>query len=457
MRMLQRKRSNGKQNSRRVWILLGWLFIWQAVSLLCANSIFFVGPWETTRALFSLLGEADFLRTVLFSCGRVLLGIGLGITVGILLAAGSYKCRLMEEIWEPFMTMLKAIPVASFAVLLLIWWGSSYLSVCISFLVVLPQIYFSTLSGLHSTDKKLLEMGRSYGISTWGKIMYLYRPALKPFLESSFKIAVGMAWKSGVAAEVIGTPDFSIGNGLYMAKVHLDTAGVFAWTVLTILLSVLAEKVLLYGLKALMKWEPACRKAVSSRKKNGKTAQQVSLHAYGLVKNYDGKPVVNGYSGDFIPGQVTYFTTPSGSGKTTLLRLLCGLEQPDSGTVECSGCRAMMFQENRLCEAYSAVKNVELVCADAKLAREQLLRLLPADALDKPCSQLSGGMRRRVALVRALATNADCLLLDEPFTGLDEANKKNAMSYLLEQKEQKIILIAGHDIEIQNIIQSFAN
>ena len=364
-----------------------------------------------------------------------------GVLAGSILAVVSYRYGWAREFVRPFMTTIKAIPVASFSVILLIWWGAPNLSVSISFLVVLPQIYLSTLEGLLSTDKKLLEMAGVFDVPFCNRMMYIYRPALRPFWIGSFQIAIGMAWKSGVAVEVIGTPDFSIGERLYMSKIYLDTADVFAWTVVTIGLSMVAEKLILWCLDRFMKWEPVCR---GVRRENAKE-EQVILTARNISKSYGGTCVVENYSQVFEQGKVTYFTSPSGSGKTTLFRLLSGLEMPDGGSVVRNGSIAMVFQEDRLCEEYSAVKNVELVNGDREAAGEALAKLLPEDALDKPCSQLSGGMRRRVALVRAISAGADCLLLDEPFAGLDEANRQKMFDYIMEESGKKVILIATHD------------
>ena len=105
---------------------------------------------------------------------------------------------------------------------------------------------------------------------------------------------------------------------------------------------------------------------------------------------------------------------------------------------------SMVFQEDRLCEDYSAVKNVELVTGDSERAREALRRLLGEEALHRPCRQLSGGMRRRVALVRAMEADSECVLLDEPFTGMDAGTRRLAEIYIRERQDGRIILIATH-------------
>lgn len=428
---------------RRLLILAGWLMVWQIVSLLCHNSILMVGPVETGMAFFQNMMEESFWRTLGTSYARILAGLLAGIICGMGLSAISYRWKLLEEIWQPFMTLIKAIPVASFTVLLLIWWGAPYLSVSICFLVVLPNIYVNALEGLKSTDRKLLEMAEVFRMPWRNRLFYIYRPALKPFLESGLKIAIGMAWKSGVAAEVIGTPDHSIGERLYLSKIYLDTADVLAWTAAAILLSVVTEKLFLWMMGKVWAWEPGCRKPALEKREGEK--HLICLRADHINKSFQELAVLSDYSEIFEKNKMYYFQTPSGSGKTTLFRILAGLEQPDNGRVTCEYRVTMMFQEDRLCEDYSAVKNVELVTGDKESAGQALCRLLPKDALDKPVCQLSGGMRRRVALVRAMEAEGTVCLLDEPFTGLDEENRQKAAAYIGEKGRGRAVLIATHE------------
>ena len=147
------------------------------------------------------------------------------------------------------MVFCKAVPVAVFAVLLLIWWGASPLAVAVCFLVVFPNIYLNTLEGLKSADAELIEMSEVFRLPFATRFFYIYRPALKPFLLSAFQLSLGMSWKSGVAAEVIGIPKTSIGEQLYYTKLYLDTSGLFAWTFSIILISAVFEFVFLTLLK----------------------------------------------------------------------------------------------------------------------------------------------------------------------------------------------------------------
>ena len=237
-------------------VLLFWLAVWEAVALIAGNAVLVASPVETFREFLRLLGESSFY----FSLGKSILRIGGGFAAGLFCAAFlaflAYRIPFVESLFTPLMRFLLAVPVASFAVLLLIWWGASFLSAAVSFLVVLPQFYVSFTEGMKSLDKKMLQMAEVYRLPGFSRFFYVYRPALKPFLYSSMKISLGMCWKSGVAAEVIGLPDFSIGEGLYFSKITLNTAGVFAWTGVIILLSILFEKMVLKGSERILNWEP---------------------------------------------------------------------------------------------------------------------------------------------------------------------------------------------------------
>ncbi len=429
-----------KRWCRKGCIILGWLLVWQIISLLVGNDLLLVGPLETLRALIVHGLEPGFW----LACGGSVLRIGTGflagMLLGVVLAMLSAKKKWLEEVLEPVMTLLKTVPVASFVVLFLIWWRSAYLAVAISFCVTLPQLYMNTLAGMKSTDLQLLEMAQVFRISGKDKFFYIFRPALIPFWDSAICLAAGMSWKAGVAAEVIGLPANAIGERLYMSKIHLDTAGVLAWTVVTILLSVIFEKVVKACWQRLGKWEPACKGAEKSA-----TASAQVLQVEGLAKAYDGKVVVNKVTDTYEPGQIYYFRTPSGSGKTTLFRLIAGLEMADEGAVEgAEKGLSYLFQEDRLCEQYSAVKNVELITGNAFTAKEELLKLLKAEDLNKPCKELSGGMKRRVALVRAMVAKTPIVLLDEPYNGLDEENREKVFAYIEANAQNRIILMATH-------------
>lgn len=433
------KRLNSKW-LRKIIIIVGWFVVWQMISVLVGNKILLVGPVDALETLLGKLTELSFWQACLGSVLRISLGFLLGLVVGITMAMLSYRFTVVEEVLAPVMALLKAVPVASFVVLFLIWWSSAWLATVISFCITLPNLYVNTLEGMKSTDNKLLEMSKVFKMAKMDSFFYIYRPAIKPFWESAVGVAAGMSWKSGVAAEVIGLPAFAIGEQLYMSKIYLDTAGVLAWTVVVIVLSVGFECLVKKLGKCFFAWEPVCKGVERS---GGVTKYMLQIKD--VCKKYYEQTIYDKFSAEYEAGRIYTFDTPSGSGKTTLFRMIAGLEQPDSGEVCTYGQRiGYLFQEDRLCEDYSAIKNVELVTGDVSVAKEALAHLLQEEDMEKPCKELSGGMKRRVALVRAVAARADILLLDEPYNGLDELNRERALQYIIGQAKDSVVLMASH-------------
>lgn len=158
------------------------------------------------------------------------------------LAILSNKFKLIDDLLKPLMLSIKTIPVASFIILVLLWFSSSDLSVVISFMMVLPVIYTNTLQGIKSTDNELIEMSKVFNFSLIKKIKYVYLFQVYPYFKSGVLIALGLAFKSGIAAEVIGLPKNSIGEQIYNAKIYINTVDLFAWTLVVVLLSLIFEK-----------------------------------------------------------------------------------------------------------------------------------------------------------------------------------------------------------------------
>ena len=175
------------------------------------------------------------------------------------------------------------------------------------------------------------------------------------------------------------------------------------------------------------------------------------LEICGLTKRFGEKTLFEDL--DLTLAEPAVLWAPSGWGKTTLLRILMGLETPDSGTVSGVGRVGAVFQEDRLCPQLTAVQNVELVLENTNSKyREQIIRDLQRlgldeAALDLPVRKLSGGQKRRAALLRAVWAESDTLLLDEPFTGMDPETMKKAASLLKERCQRKPVLLATHDRE----------
>ena len=230
----------------RLGVLAFWLAIWQIVAVAINQDIVLTSPIQTIQMLFSLAQLREFWVSIGLSLLRIFVGGALAFTSGSLLAFLSFKYKLIKFLIEPFISTIKSIPVASFVILLLIWVRTPYLSISISFLMALPIIYIAVLEGLLGTDQKLIEMANVYQIHGWYRVKAIYLSQLMPSLKTATSLAMGFCWKSGIAAEVIGLPTFSIGEHLYNAKVYLDTPALFAWTLVVIVMSVLGEKIVMW-------------------------------------------------------------------------------------------------------------------------------------------------------------------------------------------------------------------
>ena len=238
---------------KKLIITIFWLAVWEIASRCINNQILIAGPWDTVKALYEMSKEKDFYLSLKNSFVNISLGIILGCAAGVILASLSAGVSLVGEVLSPFIKVIKAIPVASFVVMMLLWFGNKKLSLVIAALITMPIFYLSFLEGIRSVDKKMLEMADVFKMGRISRIRYIYLPSLRPVVFSSASLAIGMGWRSGAAAEVIGQPLKTMGNGLYRAKISLETDRLFAWTFMIILVSVLSEKAfrllagLLYG------------------------------------------------------------------------------------------------------------------------------------------------------------------------------------------------------------------
>lgn len=243
-----------------VWAVIFWLLIWEIAARWVADPIFLASPLQALGRLCQLIPQAEFWQSVLFSVGHILLGFALSAVLGIALAALSYRFRPVRELLSPVTAAVKAVPVASFVILVLLWLPSRQLSIVISLLIGFPVIYANVLTGLDSTDPRLIEMARVFRVPFWKQLRAIYLYEVLPFLRTGLSVAIGLCWKSGVAAEVIGVPRGSIGEKLYQSKIYLETADLFCWTLVIVLLSIGCEKLLKLLLSQLEKGAAACWK-----------------------------------------------------------------------------------------------------------------------------------------------------------------------------------------------------
>jgi NitT/TauT family transport system ATP-binding protein len=178
----------------------------------------------------------------------------------------------------------------------------------------------------------------------------------------------------------------------------------------------------------------------------------MNIQAIDIKKSFGTQIVLSNWNCSIPENKTTCLMGPSGCGKTTFFRILLGLTQPDSGAIYGMENQTItaVFQENRLCNYLNAIKNIQLVCRDFDISRQKLEDIFEQVGLDrsdlmKPIAELSGGMQRRVAIVRAIVPKSTFILMDEPFRGLDTENKKRVINYIHHMTGGKTLLISTHD------------
>ncbi len=484
-----------------------WILVWQLIVVMLdkksgnamGGNLLVASPLETIKTLFSLVRTIAFWKAVGYSFAKIASGFFLALVAGVLCAVLASAFGVVRALLNPVLRLIKAVPVASFIILALFWLSSSKnLSVLISFLMVLPVIYTNVLQGIEATDRELLEMATVFRVSVGKRIRYIYIPAVMPYFVSACSVGLGFCFKSGIAAEIIGLPADSIGERLYEAKLYLLTEELFAWTAVIVLVSVVFEKAVMLLVRAVAKKLAGSVKNGESvaeettelpdngnvRSESGQETNDGGIPAagmgqqvrvpemieemwddersagmtdmseaecskvfglFGVSKSFEDKRVVADFSLPVTPGETVALMGASGCGKSTVGKLMLGLLCADKGEIKRPERLGAVFQEDRLCKEFDAVTNIAMVTGDRKAAEEALAEVGLADSKGKPVAALSGGMKRRVAIVRALLSDGELLVLDEPFTGLDAGNKRQVAAYVKEKLQGRSALLITHN------------
>lgn len=419
-----------------------WLAVWMLVAELVAQPLILPGPDAVALALLRLVCDGGTWAILAGSGARILGGLALAAVYGGVLAGISSRSRAFAHLVAPALSFVKATPVACVVVLLLIWLGSARVSIAAVFLMALPGVYFSLAEGLAQVNKPLEQMFRLHGVRGWRLFCaHTWREVL-PFVLSCARAVIGMSWKAGVAAELIGMAVGTVGERIYQAKLLIETADLLAWTVLVVAASWACERVLVWLLRVSgpVAWRVAVRAhGRGARGRAGAAGGGAAAElALAVGERAPWAPALDGLTLRVPAGGRACVMGASGVGKSTLLALAAG---------ECVSC-SMVFQDARLVEDVSALENV-LVCADARVdvsSAAALLRLLvPGIDVHARVAELSGGQRRRVEIARALLCPGGAVILDEPFTGLDVVARDATAEVVLDLLDGRTLLLATHD------------
>jgi len=435
-----------------------WLAVWQLASVLVGSKLLLASPLDTVVRLGQLLVTPTFLTTIWFSLVRIMGGFLVAYASAVVLAAAAHVWPVVGRLFAPAVRALKTVPLACVIVLLLMWVGSRHVSGPAVFLAVFPAVYFSCAEGLRNVDAKFSELLRVFRVRRSVCFLAHVWPSVLPYLVGTSKNVCGMAWKSGVAAELIGSPMGSIGERIYQAKILLETADLFAWTVIIVAISYACEQGFLWLLQAT--GPLSVRLSVPSAPAgtiSSKAVTPADITLVDVVLGHEGTPLGTDVHLSLGRGERGVLADESGAGKTTLLHTVAGLLPPLSGSAAVPRPLSMVFQETRLVEALSAEENVRLVGAGSlspDQVRELLLEILPEEALSRPVRELSGGQRRRVEIARAMAHPSSVVLLDEPFSSLDEENHRVAAAFVIQHLAGRTLLVASHAPEDSMLLEA---
>ena len=245
-----------REQKIRAWAVVFWLFVWQAAAMLLRalyphGALLLASPLSSLARLLSLAATKTFWQSVGTSAAHIFGGFLLSCVLAVMLAALSARFRRAEELLAPLVAVVKAVPVASFIILALVWLESRRLPLFIAALMTFPVVYRNVLEGIRGTSRELLEMAQVFRIPLSRRLRGVDLPQVLPYFRAAADTALGLSWKAGTAAEVIGLCSGTIGERLYTAKVYFQTADLFAWTAVIVLLSVLFEGLFLRGVDAL--------------------------------------------------------------------------------------------------------------------------------------------------------------------------------------------------------------
>lgn len=236
-------------------VALFWLSVW-AIGAFAANRSLLMPlpyPWDVAVSLWHLLGNGAFWADVGISLLRILIGFIAAAVTGVVLAVLTTRFRLVDTLFAPILSVIRAVPVASFIFLAFLWIAADWMPVFISFLMVVPLVWENVRQGILSTDGNLLEMAQVFRLSRSRRFSQVWLPSVRPYLRAALTTGFGFAWKSGIAAEIICTTGHSIGAQISAAKSTMDYAAVFACTAMVVALSVSLE----YLLRRLIRREVA--------------------------------------------------------------------------------------------------------------------------------------------------------------------------------------------------------
>ncbi len=237
--------SRGASIVKNLLATLFWVAAWHILAVRMGNPLLLPTPVQVLVRLGQLMQTSDFWRITAVSIGRILLGVAGAMASGVILAVLTTASAVLDALLAPVMTAVKATPVASFAILVLIWLDRDYVPVLICAMMVLPVVWSNVCAGIRGVDPQLLEMAKVYRLPRLRVLERIYVPSVLPYFRAACSSALGMGWKAGIAAEVLTVPRDSMGRMISESKLYLLTEDLFAWTLTVVALSLVLQTIML--------------------------------------------------------------------------------------------------------------------------------------------------------------------------------------------------------------------
>ncbi len=229
---------------KTVLALVFWLGVWQLAAGAVDQELLIPAPLVVARHLAAIISGADFWAVIGTSLARILSGFILGCLSGTLLAALCSISSAADAIISPFIKVVSSVPVTSFIILVMLWLKYTYVPVFIAALLVIPVLFGNISTGIGETSRELKEVAKIYRFGRLKTLRILYIPSVLSYFYSGAFTGLGLAWKAGIAAEVLALPKRAIGSGMYYSKLYLETADLFAWTIIVTAFSFLLSFIL---------------------------------------------------------------------------------------------------------------------------------------------------------------------------------------------------------------------
>ena len=442
-----------KKAGKNIAILIFWLCIWALIAFCIGSPVILANPLETAETFLHSLVTPTFWFAILTSFTHIAAGLIIACFLGCFLALLSSRFHFLRDVLSPALSFVKSSPVVCITILLLVWFGAAFVDLTTVLISVLPLYYFAIEQACKQRDVKRANMLLLYKVPFIRRVRIFEWPNIAPFFTQSTKVAVGISWKSGVTAELIGLGAASIGSNIYNDKLSLDTASILMWTIVVVLFCWACEKCVLSlvnftSKKSRFRIEHGEIEDIKSE------GSSLNISLENIYKAFNGNKLYDDFNLFIKPGQRVCITGETGSGKTTLVNMVLGLQRSCSGKVTLDSKNldktkrifSVCFQEDLLLYNLTAAQNVSYIANVSEHSAIKFIKdILSEDAANLLPNELSGGMKRCVEICRAMAANSACVVLDEPFAGLDKETKLKAISFINRHIGKRTLILVSHD------------